>query len=191
MLNLTNQKGRNLTNLIWLPLNEYSSKYRISLSTLRRRIRNEAIPNKFEDGKYWLPDEPIRKHVRNISKPASNRGAAAELRAEGSSTATDSASAISLMSVPVAASAAVVPGASVQAANTGALLESAQKIMQELKQAYVSVLHEKEEQIMQLKEEVTDLKTLVKILESENARLKPQPTESAPIDNWIENNFER
>lgn len=65
-------------------------------------------------------------------------------------------------------------------------IESANKLMQELKSAYVAVLHEKEAQIMQLKEEVTNLKTLVKVLESENDRLSVNIRESAPIDAWLD-----
>ena len=37
---------------------------------------------------------------------------------------------------------------------------------------YIQILLEKEEQIFQLKDEVSDLKTLVRVLESENDRLK-------------------
>ena len=73
--------------------------------------------------------------------------------------------------------------------NAEGLLHSAQSLLQELKNAYVKVLHEKEEQITQLKEEVIDLKTLVKILESENERLKSNRRESAPIDEWLDQNL--
>jgi hypothetical protein len=68
-------------------------------------------------------------------------------------------------------------------------MKSAQQMMQELKSAYVSVLHEKEEQIMQLKKENADLKTLVQILEGETDRLKLNLGESAPIDSWLDNNL--
>jgi regulator of replication initiation timing len=36
----------------------------------------------------------------------------------------------------------------------------------------MNVLQEKEEQLIQLKEEVSDLKTLVRVLEDENERLR-------------------
>ena len=51
-------------------------------------------------------------------------------------------------------------------------MTAANKLLNELKKAYTQILQEKEEQIFQLKEEVTDLKTLVRVLESENDRLK-------------------
>ena len=52
------------------------------------------------------------------------------------------------------------------------ILTAANKLLNELKKAYTQILQEKEEQILHLKEEVTDLKTLVRVLESENDRLK-------------------
>lgn len=51
-------------------------------------------------------------------------------------------------------------------------MEVANKLLSELKRAYTQILAEKEEQMLLLKEEVSDLKTLVRVLESENDRLK-------------------
>ena len=48
------------------------------------------------------------------------------------------------------------------------------EVLEELKKAYLASLQSKEEQIFQLKEEVADLKTLVRVLESENERLKKE-----------------
>ena len=55
--------------------------------------------------------------------------------------------------------------------NDEPLITTTSRLLNELKQAYTLILHEKEEQIVFLKEEVADLKTLVRVLESENARL--------------------
>ena len=46
------------------------------------------------------------------------------------------------------------------------------RLLNELKRAYTNVLQEKEEQLIQLKEEVADLKTLVRVLESDNDRMR-------------------
>jgi hypothetical protein len=54
------------------------------------------------------------------------------------------------------------------------VLTAANKLLLDLKKAYTQVLQEKEEQIMYLKEEIIDQKTLIKILESENSRLRDQ-----------------
>ena len=40
----------------WLTLQEYSSKYKISISTLRRRIKSEEIRCRLENGRYLLQD---------------------------------------------------------------------------------------------------------------------------------------
>jgi len=133
VVSLTSHGGNPLSISNWLPLNEYSSKYKISLSTLRRRIRVNDVKSRFEGGKYWLADYPIAKHSR-IKEDLQ----------------------------PVAQS-----------------VDASSEIMSEIKRAYVLVLHEKEEQIMQLKEEIVDLKTLVKILESENDRLSANQAGSA------------
>ncbi len=54
------------------------------------------------------------------------------------------------------------------------VLAVADRLLTELKKAYSQILHEKEEQILHLKEEVLDLKTLARVLESENDRLNGQ-----------------
>jgi hypothetical protein len=49
------------------------------------------------------------------------------------------------------------------------------QVLSELKKAYMTILQEKEMQVLQLREEVADLRTLVRVLESENARLSRRP----------------
>lgn len=43
----------------WLSLIEYRNKYHVSISTLRRRIREDAIRYQLIKGKYFLYDEPV------------------------------------------------------------------------------------------------------------------------------------
>ena len=45
-------------------------------------------------------------------------------------------------------------------------------LLAEIKSAYRQVLQEKEEQVLILKNEISDLRTLVNVLESENKRLR-------------------
>ncbi len=132
----------------WLPLMEYSAKYRVSLSTLRRRIKSGEIEHKFHDGKYLLKDGPLT--LTNASSETI---------------------------APPTSSGAQNPSP-VAAVSNGHDLESdpywrtTQGLLNEIKKAYSLILQEKEEQILQLKEEVADLKTLVRVLEDENTRLK-------------------
>lgn len=52
------------------------------------------------------------------------------------------------------------------------VLNAANKLLNELKKAYGQILQAKENEILHLKQEVADLNTLVRVLESENERLK-------------------
>jgi hypothetical protein len=145
----------------WIPLTDYSSKYRVSVSTLRRRIKAEDIRYRFQDGKYFLLDTPMgahpREHRPSQTSDASLMGTHAEASAKKEVT-----------------EAFLNKGQSVF--NNSAdepILTAANRLLNELKKAYTLVLQEKEEQILQLKAELSDLKTLVKVLEHENDRLNP------------------
>lgn len=115
----------------WLPLIEYSNKHQISISTLRRRIKDNSISFKLEDGKYFIIDDTVEKAARG-RKP---------------------------IEIPAPIFSPVT---------------QKNEVLEELKKAYLATLQSKEEQIFQLKEEVSDLKTLVRVLESENERLKKE-----------------
>lgn len=52
------------------------------------------------------------------------------------------------------------------------ILNAANKLLIELKNAYSQILQEKDNEIRQLKIEIAELKTLVKALEFENERIK-------------------
>lgn len=138
----------NVTTGTFLPLTDYSTKYKVSLSTLRRRIKAEDIQYVFEGGKYLILDEPMGTHQRD-SRPS-----------------LDNVSDDALMGAPKLTEATLAkPGEE-------PILSAANRLLTELKKAYTQILHEKEEQILHLKEEVSDLKTLVRVLESENERLR-------------------
>lgn len=148
------------TTETWLVLMDYSTKYKVSVSTLRRRIKAEDIRFRFEDGKYYIIDEPMSTHQR-VHRPSLESDLA-----------------------PVGTHQEISDGMSTQhskpdisdkitmAKNDEPILTAANKLLTELKKAYTQILQEKEEQLLMLKEEVADLKTLVRVLESENERLK-------------------
>ena len=135
----------------WLPLTDYSSKYKVSVSTLRRRIKAEDIQFRFDDGKYFIIDEPVEQNSQKGHRPSLN-------------------SEPPLLVVEKNAEPSLLTSQS--SARDEAILETANRLMHELKKAYSQILQEKEEQLLHLKEEVSDLKTLVRVLESENERLK-------------------
>ncbi len=133
----------------WLDLTDYSTKYKVSVSTLRRRIKAEDINFQLRDGKYFLIDEPMSTHQKHRPSQESD---------------------VEMMGAHL-----VFPKVS----KDEPILTAANKLLTELKMAYTQILCEKEEQILRLKEEVSDLKTLVKVLENENSRIGPRrPTEA-------------
>ncbi len=137
---------------------EYSAKYRVSLSTLRRRIKTGEIEHKFTDGKYLLKDGPLA--AETIAPPTS------------------------VSSQPQAKPTAQT---SVQPeADADPFWRTTQGLLNEIKKAYSLILQEKEEQILQLKDEVADLKTLVRVLEDDNTRLKSTQARSMDFDLGLE-----
>jgi hypothetical protein len=146
------------TNDSWLPLMDYSTKHRISVSTLRRRIKANDIRYRFEEGKYFIMDEPMGAHQR-VHRPSQDSEQVALVGAhQGMMKGQEMAQDLNDKNVKVN--------------KEEPILTAANKLLNELKKAYTQILQEKEEQILHFKEEVSDLKTLVRVLESENDRLK-------------------
>ena len=136
----------------WLPLIEYSNKHQISISTLRRRIKDNSIQFKLEDGKYFIIEDSVEKATRGrkpIMIPSQSQFAESSQSVQS-------------------------PKDTTQKDFSNRTVE----IFEELKKAYLESLQSKEEQIFQLKEEVSDLKTLVRVLESDNERLRKDLEES-------------
>ena len=145
----------------YLPLTEYSSKHKVSISTLRRRIKTNDIQFRFDQGKYFILDQT----TESVSPRPSLKDANHKLQSPS-------------LAMPshkkeehfvVKSEKDFLTSAPVK--NDEPILTAANKLLTELKKAYTQILQEKEEQILHLKEEVTDLKTLVRVLESENQRL--------------------
>ena len=115
------------------------------MSTLRRRIKSGEIESQFSDGKYLLKDCPIRIQ-------------------QGNSDSETIAPPPSVRSQFQSGPEPVVDADQFWRTTNG--------LLNEIKKAYALILQEKEEQILQLKDEVADLKTLVRVLEDENTRVK-------------------
>ena len=125
----------------WLPLIDYSNKHRISISTLRRRIKHETINFKLDEGKYFILDETPDRSARgrktdSVVSPIENDSVVAN-----------------------------------EHQSPEPRLSPTHHVLEELKKAYTLILQEKEEQIRFLRDEISDLRTLIKVLEGENARL--------------------
>jgi len=138
----------------WISLMESSNKYKVSISTLRRKIKSEDAEYLFEEGKYYLPDidpkqslkkERDRKHIKAQAAKSAEKEATIEN-----------------------VSNAHLKGLEDKKFESSeAVFTTANRLLDELKKAYSFILQEKEDQILQLKGEVGDLKTLVRVLEDE------------------------
>lgn len=154
----------------WLLLTDYASKYRISVSTLRRRIKSHQIPFRFENGKYFLIDA-----APDVTSEANSVGAIvgkAETALANRPQSTEPMMALPLKDLDLPETKLAEAELEEVAAKDGPIMSTATKLLNELKHAYMNILHEKEEQMIQLKEEVSDLKTLVRVLEEDNDRLR-------------------
>ena len=126
----------------WLSLSDYSAKFGLSVSTLRRRIKASQIQYKMIDGKYFLPSHDFTEDKVSSSVPKKQKSFRNEQVSPDQGTAQDE--------------------------NT---FQTAKVLLDELKKAYMQSLQDKEKQIIQLKQQIADLKTLVMYLEGENARI--------------------
>ncbi len=170
----------------WLSLTDYASKYRVSVSTLRRRIKSEQIEHRTEHGRYLIPDRPLKQIEidEETSSPIPSPALRESLRFieqdesfTGAADQTDEAQ-TGFQPPERGATAAESP----RPGRPGEMdFLTAKSLVDELKKAYANVLHEKEEQIISLKSEVTDLKTLVRALESENQRLRTLIQRKPPL----------
>lgn len=156
----------------WITLSDYSTKYKVSVSTLRRRIKSKTCEYIFEDGKYFLRNKSLKDHRVTDSKKRPAPAVAPPHK---------TAMPAPTLSLDETSHRLGDPGGE----ESSPLFATAQKLLNELKKAYSVILQEKEEQILQLKEEVADLKTLARVLEEENDRLKESIVQSQTIDQWL------
>lgn len=129
----------------WMSLLSYSAKYGVSVSTLRRRLKEQSLGFKLEGGKYMVLDQPLDSRRKGPMQPT-------EIQDENSQEQPR------------------------KVFNDETVMESANKLVEEIKVAYSTVLSEKEDLITQLKEEIVDLRMLVKVLEQQVNNKNDRPS---------------
>jgi hypothetical protein len=137
----------------WMTLVEYSNKYDISISTLRRRIKNNEIAHQSDNGKYLVEDIHPKDSLRLAREQK-----IAETKTEKQIPVLKAAATPSKKSNDLDSS---------RFESNEAVFTTANRLLDELKKAYSFILQEKEEQIIALRSELSDLKTLVRVLEDE------------------------
>ena len=143
----------------WLSLIEYSAKYRVSLSTLRRRIKSGELEHRLIEGKYLIKNESLPGHGVESSQAGS------ETIAPPPPVRSQNQASTSLVNAPAPVAAAVTVPAD-------EYWKATESMMAEMKKAFAQTLAVKDEQLNQIRGEVDDLKMLVRILEDENQKLK-------------------
>lgn len=147
----------------WIPLVDYSNKYKVSISTLRRRIKLENIPFKLDGGKYFILDD----HSAHRSEPKSK----VQIDLFENRPPTKKAEPRMVTQNK--------PEAPPEPLQNEFFLAATGRMLDEIKKAYTLILQEKDEQVKILREEVADLKTLVRVLEDQVNRLQ---SESKPLE---------
>ncbi len=158
----------------WLRLTDYASKYRVSISTLRRRIKQGQIKHRMEEGKYLLLDEAPENPEAQMNPTLTGYAPISQAQARVYTQADEDLIAETQAKLDqMRANSITGAGAEAQLDSPDEpIFSSANRLLGELKRAYMNILHEKEELIIQLKEEVSDLKMLVRVLEDDNERMK-------------------
>ncbi len=193
----------------WISLTDYASKYRVSVSTLRRRIKADKITFRKDKGKYLLLDRNLSQAVaEKVPLKKSAKVSTPQVSVENDfnqqfdandfdipldsepmvDNESQSSSQVSYTNESAEdhdiyqnyqnPSSGIPSDSSNYQASPSAESKSSETflstkvLLDEIKKAYMTILQEKEEQLVQLKTEVTDLKTLVRALESENYRLQ-------------------
>jgi hypothetical protein len=152
----------------WLLLTDYASKHRISVSTLRRRIKSHQIPFRFENGKYLLLDNDSESAEQNSEKNIGSIMSKTENIT--SDVRTQPAYSIPMNSLDFTESKSAENKS--EEAKDASSFSAATKLLNEMKRAYSQQLHEKDQQMINLKREISDLKTLVRVLEEDNDRMR-------------------
>ncbi len=168
-------KGTSFMTNTQMTLGEYSNKYKVSVSTLRRRIKKQNIEFKFDHGKYFIIDKPLHEHALPPRK-VTQKDLAPPQTFNLSQELSDISNIKSQESVKSSEEKSSELIKTSEKLSEASFAETANRLLEELKKAYMLILSEKEEQVLYLKEEISDLKTLVRVLESENKDLKVNQT---------------
>ncbi len=166
----------------WLSLMEYSNKYNLSLSTIRRRIKNSQLEFRLSGGKYFILDDGHNN--KNLEFPVLEKNL--NFKSSYDLTKETERAANLFISDEYNQSAKELSFIEDENKNPKAVLNDldqvmyvaqkyklpSEKVLEELKNTYQMILNEKAQQIMDLKKENNDLSTLVKVLEDEIERLK-------------------
>ncbi len=173
------RRGRTLE--AWLSLSEYSNKYGVSISTLRRRIRSGQLVVHLKNGKYFLKDRSL-KDLKKL-KDSITAESTTDLVSDPASESLPYRSKNLKTSVEEDFKLEPVKLDSVKLDQGGSpvvdkLLESQMKLCQQLEL--------KDRQILDLQNKLMDFRTLCALLEKENKQLKSISQREQVLEDWLD-----
>ena len=179
----------------WLALNEYSAKYRVSISTLRRRIKAGQIHVHSEQGKYFLNDQAIEEILKD-PPPAPPPPISKDLPASAASTLVKPplpSSALAKNPLPPVESPPLAeppsPALNSPDFSSNGALDSQKTLSGQFLEAQKELcrqLDQKDQKISRLQEQLADFQTWAALLEKENKELKLLSQKEQALEDWLE-----
>ena len=177
--------GSQLSNQ-WLSLAEYSSKYCVSISTLRRRIRAGQLSFSLKFGKYFLKDQsPVSLKKIKVYKADNQK----KYSQDEKQNVSELKSSDKALSVPKTADKELFvkgPGNTKKASPVSLPESSLFNKLMESQKAFHRQIEQREMKINELQDKVMDLSTLVTLLEKENKELKALLHQEKEMEEWLE-----
>ncbi len=152
----------------WIPLAEYSNRYKVSVSTLRRRIKAGLMPVRLQAGKYFLKVDKMSNPPTPSKLPIFNPPAYKPPPLLTPEMSSDGYHKSSEENLPPQKGAFVLKKLQI-------MLHKNEKVLNKLlhfQEDQQAQLKEKDKQIKEQKNQISDLKTLLSLLEGENKELK-------------------
>lgn len=153
----------------WLSLAEYSNKYNVSISTLRRRIRSGQLSFNIRFGKYFLKDQSLGS-LDKVKEEIKSQKTKASMKNKGNGKKKD------------AIQKSITEEKMKSVGTEHSLLD---KLMDVQKKLYEKI-EAKELKILEQQNQIADLNTLVTFLEKENKDLKSILHQEKEIEEWLE-----
>ena len=171
----------------YLSLTEYSNKYGISISTLRRRIRAGQFPYNLKFGKYFLKDQSPAtfNKKQKVTKRYNKEMRFASVRKKLKPQSPSFISSNEQLENEVVKD--VKSGKSKNDLSSALLRDSSflAGLMDSQKELY-SQIEKKEKKISEQQSQIADLNTLVALLEKENKDLKSLLYQEKEMEEWLE-----
>lgn len=169
----------------YLSLVEYSNKYKVSVSTLRRKIRTKQLPYNIKFGKYFLKDQNLEdsKIIKtNQSKKDNYILNQNKITQEEKSVQKQ----INVKDIP-----SYKPINSSYSYTSKEVSFLSQQVsfldqIKEMQKDFFKQIEKKEEKLAEQKDKISELNIFINLLKTENKELKSLLHQEKNIETWLE-----